>query len=915
MQTSFDRTNLVLLGVFTLFLVSSVSAAWNINVLDQPYSFQNVSNTSDTVQIIELTDGDSTPINESQLTGDSYVRFRYNGSVTDMEWLNNGYWYADFKLNSTGGEIEYEAEGETQSSLIGDSTSETNATRTFNLGNMSVNLMNDFSEPINPERTFDIQINVTDNNGAFEDQADVDFYFTNGTWTSEVYNINNMDDVNNDGQDDHYKNFGLKFDLKYASDYVLHINATNTSSTGYENPYGTQSMVVETLPEIVGEITRLNASTGCDVESFVTECERGTTIGTEFNITSAEAESVNLTLGLKDRDSGMWENQSTTRLNSDGDNLYTGEITVPDINTSKYERKFRLKYNASNGGREEIITREIDYNDFKLVDKSDAITTKGSYRVKLEIRKYFTPQLLTSDRIQSGQVTIDQPSGETLTSFSVDEMDRLPDSGHFKHRINIPLDSETGIYDMTAEVTNLYDVTKSSTFNFNVTEIKQTFTLNEGEEDFERTIDKTGNHTFNVTVENVIDSEVNLSTEISDELEDVVEVNDGENVTLDPEESRNVSIRFEIDSVDEHNGEIKFIDSNANYNNTIDVSIDRPACSYRTGSVCVLGSGLNVSSDERGEITKDFTVRNFGEKNESYDYTFDLSGNITDYASLGTDNTTLNTENDSETVNLTYDVSAPGFYSGTIEVDNEVDTVEIPVSLDSTVEVTSTSIGLPDSIDLGELQDGDSATADVEVENTGDIEITALEFSSEDYTVSADSVSISPGATETVSVEFSEVSSESGQLTVTAETSAESTTETVSVSATLVPDFGEQADEFERRLIDLDSQVSSESEQQTQLNNVQSSISDLRSAYRQGNYDRAETLSSQIQNTLDTVEMEVASSSNSDDPGQSGQDDEGGGIPILPIAAAIFVILLVGFVAYSSIELEPGDPLYNVLGQ
>ncbi len=919
MQTSFDRVNLILLGIFTLFLVSSVSAEWNIAVLDQPHSFQNISNASNTVQVIELTDGDGIPINESQLVGDSRIEYEYNNSIRNMEWLNEGYWYADFKLNNTGGHIEYEAEGETESSLIGDSSNEINDSRTFNLGNMSVNLINDFSDPINPENSFDIKVNVTDNESTFEDQANVDLYFTNGTWTSEVYNVNNMDDENNDGVDDHYKNFGLNFDLKYNSEYILHINATNSSNVDYNDSYGTQSMIVETLPEIRGNIVRLNASSGCNQESFFSECERGTEIGTAFNITSSSAENVNLTLELKNSSSGMWKNHSTARLDPE-DGFYEGEVVVPDINTSKYDKEFRLHYNASNGGREEIVTRVKDYNDFRIVDKSDAVTSKGSYRVKLEIRKYFTPQLLTTDRILDGLVTIDQPSGETLTSFTISEMDRLESSGHFKNRISVPLDAETGIYDMNVEVTNLYNELKSETFSFNVTEVQQTFNLNDGEEDFEQSIDKTGNHTLNVTLENSVSSQTNISTDISGSVEDITEVNNGNNISLDSEESENVSIRFEIDSVEEYDGEIKFMDESANYNRTLEVDITRPSCSYRNRSICVLGGGLNASSDERGDINRDFTAINFGEKGESYDYSFSLSGNITSHADLGSNETTLNTENDSEIVNMTYTVSSPGFYSGNLEIDNQEDMLEIPVSLDSNVEPTDLNIGLSDSVDLGEVEEGGSASADVEVENTGDVEITGLEISSEDYTVSADSVSISPGSMETVSVDFSDIDSESGDLTVTAEGDSDSTSGTVSVSATLIPDYGAQADEFEQRLIDLDSQVSSDSDQQTELNNVQSSISDLRAAYRQGDYDQAGTLSSQIQNSLDTVEMEIASSepdpSSPSQPSQPGQNpDEGGGIPILPIAAAIFVILIVGFVGYSSIELEPGDPLYNVLGQ
>lgn len=920
MVPSLDKNAILLLGVFTLFFVTSASAEWEISVLDQPYSFQNVSNVSNTAQIIELTDSGGTPINESQLVSDSFVQYKYNGSTTDMEWLNNGYWYADFELNHTGGEIEFEAQGETESSLIEDASSEANATRSFNLGNMSVNLINDFSGPVNPEDEFDIQINVTDTvNNTFEDQADLDFYFTNGTWTSEIYNVNNIDDLNDDGVDDHYKNFGLDFDLEYNSEYVLHINATNESNLGYENPYGVQSMAIETFPEIKGNVIQLNASSGCNSESFFTECQRDAEIGTSFNVTSANAENVNLTLEIKDSETQEWENQTRTVL-SENNGLYNGSIEVPDINTSSYDKEFRLKYNATNGGREEVVTRVIDYRDFRINDKSDAKTAKGSYRIKLEISKFFTPELLTRDRINDSSISVEEPSGDTLTTFTVEDMERLEGSGHYKRKINIPLDAEEGIYSMDAEVENLYNETKSETFNFNVTDVRQTFTLNEGEENFEQSIDKTGNRSYNITLQNDLDSETNLSTEVSGDIEEFTEVNEGENITLDPEESRNITLSMNISSVDDYDGEIKFMDREANYNSTLDVEIDHPPCNYRNESVCVLGSNLNTTGDERGEIVKDFTALNYGELNTSYDYSFSLSGNITDYASLEFEETTLNETDDSETVNLTYSVNVPGFYSGTLEVGNSEDNVQIPVSLESNVESTESSIVLSGDIDLGDLREGDSASTELDIENTGDVDVTSLTYESSEYDVSGDSLSISAGSTETVSIDFSEVNTESGELTVTGETSTDPATATVSVSANVVPDYGQKADDYEQRAIDLDSQISSDSEYQTDVNSVQSSISDLRSAFRSGNYERAETLSSDISSTLDNLETEVQSSESEPEPGQGeggpdGDGSSGGGIPILPIAAVIFVLLIVGFVAFTSIEFERGDPLYNVLGQ
>lgn len=918
MQTSFDRSALIFLSILGILLVSPASAEWNIEVLEEPLSFQNVSNTSNTVQIVELTDGDNNSINESQLEGDSYLRYSYNNTTSGMTWLDEGYWYAEFELNNTGGTVEFEADGTTRSSLIGNSGGVVGENRTFNLGNISLDLMNDFSQPINPERTYDIEVNSIDSvNDTFEDQADVEMYITNGSWTSRTYNIDNFNDANGDGLYDSFKNFGLNFDLNYYSTYVLHLTAETNSNVGYENKFGTQSFSFETLPKIEGEVTALNASSGCNNESFFTECERDTKINTEFEITNANAENVNLTVGIWNLTSGEWENYSETRLNQQEDNdIFNGSVEAPDINTSAYDSQFRLEYNASNGGRTTIVHRDIDYRDFRILDKSDAVTGKGPYRVKLEIRKFFTPMILSNSRIAESLVSIEDPNGDQLTSFTVEDMDRLNSSGHFKRKINIPLDAETGIYELHAEVTNIYNRTKSETFNFNVTEVQQTFSIPQNDEDISVSYNKTGIHEFEVTLENGLASQNNLSTEVSGDIEDILTINEGEDIVLESEETRNVSMAFDIDEVDKYSGEVKFMDVSENYNRTVDVELEHPPCNYRNSSICVLNSISTTSLDERGSVTKEFILNNFGEKNQTYNYDLEISGNITEYTDLGKSQTVLTESNDSETLNITYTVSDPGQYEGMLEISNEADMLEIPLMLDANVTPNSVEFSLTDQIDLGDLQEGGSASADIEVENTGDVDIDDLSTSSDEYSVSINSQSISSGSTETLTLEFSEIDSESGEVNVTAQTEEGSISSIVSVSNTIVTDYGERADTLEQRVIDLDSQVEFDSEYQNELNNVQSSISDLRSAYRQGDYQRAETLNSQLENSLNTIEQEVASSSPTTRPGEQTQEpDQSGGIPILPIAAIIFVILIVGFIGYTSVEFEKGDPLYNVLGK
>ena len=900
----------LLVALSLVFLTGLASAAWSIDALNTPYSHLDVSDNTSTVQIVNVTDSNSDPVNRTELENADNTAVNYiypsGGNKVEMSWLDAGYYYAEFDAESLEGDsVTYEIFDSSADGGTIDS-----ASQTLNFGNMTVDILNDFSSPVKFGKTVKMEVNVTDDfNDTHEDQADVSVYFTNGTWTSQVHSIDNHND-----EDLYYFNSEVKLPSEPGSDYVIHANATRNNA-GYNDSYGSQSIAFETLPEIQGEIESLNASSGCNNESFFTECQRDAVIETGFNITESDAENVNLSIEIKNRTSGKWEENTTTELTQE-DGLYTGKITVPDVNTSEYEKTIRLKYNASNQERTEIVKRDLSYRDFRIVDKSNSVTGPGNYAVKLEIRKYFTPELLENSRIKNSLVQVREPSGDLLTSFTVtDDMERKPDPGHYKRTIDIPVSAEKGIYDMIVEVNNTYDEQKTETFNFNVTDIEKTFEINEGEDDFEKTVDKTGNHSFNVTAENMINAENNISTEVSGEIENFTTVNNGTNISLDAEESENITIEFDVDSVDQYSGEIKFMDEEANYNWTMDVALEHTSCDHREETICVTGDDLNASTDESGDIVKEFTVINFGEKDEEYSVSASLSGNVTSYSSLNESSVDLNTENDSRQVELTYSATAPGFYSGTLSLSNSEDTLDIPVSLDSDVEATDAGISISE-VELGELDEGATVTHDVEVENTGDFEITDVEFSSDTYTVSGSADSIAPGDTETVSVEFSNVESDSGTLEVTGQTGSGEVSASTPVTATVVPDYEARASELEQRLLDLDSRVESDSSLQTELNNLQPTISDIKTAYNQGDYERAQSLYRDASTTLDSVERELASQDQqNNNNANTNQTTDNGGFPILPLAAAIFVILLVGFVAYTSIEPEEGDPLYNVLGQ
>lgn len=900
------KKRLLAVTVSALFFISMASASsnWNLNTFGEPYNLLDVSNDSKTVKPVNLTDNDGNYVDESTLENDDAGLFyNYNASrekEVEMQHLAKGFYYAEFRPNHTEGEfIEYELEDDSSGGF------ETNQTEQMNIGNITVEIETDFSGQVDPDRNFDLKVNTTDEaNDTFEDNADTDLYITNITWTSNIV------DLANEEQDTYWKNFGNSFDLAHDSSYIVTANASY-SSASYINPDGSNSMVFQTSPALEGEIEYLNASSGgCNNNSFFDECERGAEIDTGFNVTGSSASQVNLSLMAED-DSGNWHVLEFQELTEE-EGIYNGTVTFPDVNTSKYSDTVRFEYNATGSeGQEFIEARNVTSKSFKVQDRSSTQVDQGeTHDVELLLANYFSLDSLDMSRFDNGSITLEEPDGETFEEFNLSDMTYSSESGLFEYPVSIPGDAETGSYDLHAEIYNIYGEKKALDSAFNVKDVDATFNVTDN---FERDVNKTGTHEYNVTVNSESSSSIELMAEIDGEIENMTQVNDGENITL-PASGKEVELQFNVSSVDDYEGEITLVDTSSNYNQTIDVELEAPECDLRDGSLCIRDTDdgwENVTATETGDVERAVEVMYLGEKNSSIDVDAVTTGEISSYLSVNPVVFSLNQTHDTRQIDLTFSPGARGNFSGEVVFSNG-DEVSLKTWLEANIDSQDQSISVTTSLDLGYLESGGSVTETVEIENTGSSEVESLSVSSIDYDATVESISIPAGESRSVDLTLSNIEAESGSVTLTAETSAGSIERTISITANPVPDYSERVSELEDRIANLESRAESE-ETVSRLEELSLQLSDIESAYNSGDYQAAEQNFNQVQSQLDSIESEIGSSSTGPQTGNTG--GSGGGAPVIPIAVGLFVLLLIGFVAYTSVELEEGDPLYGLLGE
>ena len=135
------------------------AAAFSINPVSEPKDFSTVSPDSQVVQIVELRDDDGDTVNRSRLESNDNLEFYYtvNGTLRDLDYLKEGYYYASFDTNSTGRIITYK--------LIDSSPTsggEINVTENLPAGKLNVNLENNFTGSMEPDQQIDMEATLQD---------------------------------------------------------------------------------------------------------------------------------------------------------------------------------------------------------------------------------------------------------------------------------------------------------------------------------------------------------------------------------------------------------------------------------------------------------------------------------------------------------------------------------------------------------------------------------------------------------------------------------------------------------------------------------------------------------------------------------------------------------------------------------
>jgi gas vesicle protein len=849
--------------------------------------------------------------------------YKYNessGVEEELKYLSSDFWYADFEVNQTkGGKVFYGLEKATGADPEIDNT-----TQELSIGNMSVDIVSGPEGEVDPNETFDIEIEVSNSTDGIEDEAKVEFWATNGTWTSsskyQAYSQPDQDVYDED----------KSFDLSYGSKYVFHAvasEASDANDVGYNNPYGSESYVFETVPELQAEVESLD-STGCTGDVSSVSCDRGADVSVDVNVTSAEADSIGMDVNLVNQ-SGDLENISSVSLSDgDDDGLWEGSFEVPDINTSKYKDYFYLNFSAVNSSVYTNFSQKVGYDDFVIDDLTRPSQNTPGMVVEFGSVYPNSEGLIEDTERFSGYVNVTDSNNSQVTNFSLEDIAK--ESDLYVAEFDLDYNESLAPYSYEIFVENKYGVNESLESNLDVNVVDQTFELYRDEV----SMDVMREQVYNASL-NISGSAQTVSADVGDDISNFTEVNDGSDIDLSSvssSENKTVNLSFNVTDVQDYSSDIVFNDADSNYSLSLDVELDGPDCGYRNGTLCASGD-LDASLDESGDSTsQSFEFNYLGPVSNEATLEPSVNGNISSLTSLDPSSIEVNSGNSSFSFDVNFTASQRGNFTGDIVFTHGDDTLNVPVEFESDIsDGSSGGISLSSQeVSLGYFRSGQDRSADVEVTNNGDSSISSFEVSSEDYEVSSVDLSdltLVAGESSTVTLNFGSVSTESDSVenkTGSVEISGGESSATLSVTANPLPNLKDRANnELNDRKNNLRSRANSSSITQ-RLSDVSSDISDVISHWESEEYEEAKQTYQEVVNALDSIEADISggstggsdSTSTPSDPSGTGNDnDNGGGAPILPIAIVIILLLVIGFVFYTSYVPEEGDPLYGVLGE
>jgi len=445
----------------------------------------------------------------------------------------------------------------------------------------------------------------------------------------------------------------------------------------------------------------------------------------------------------------------------------------------------------------------------------------------------------------------------------------------------------------------------------------------DSESDLEFQIDRAGTYSRDVNLRNFLDVENEVHVEVSEDLESFTNFSDTVYIPAGGDE--NVTFEFEIVPAQSVSGEITFTENETGEDDSTDVSISGPSCVASTQRFCLSTQDwLNVTADERGNFTQSFDIRSIWTEDEPVQVDLEAVGGVSDYITLST--TQVETAG-TETVEIDYSVEDPGNFTGQI-IATADDSLTIPIAINSNVMELDTSMSVsPETLDFGAVPAGENVAETLNLENTGTLELTDFQFSS-DYSISTDDVeSISAGETTETDVTIEEPQNAEGQISIEASSEENNVSETLEVSMNIVKPEEEMTQEIRDTVSDLRSRANS-TEVLDSLLDIESDVTSIQTAYDQGNYAQAQSTYQTAISELESLEITVDNNQNNQNTGgggtqqpsqpqnpsdPSGSDSSGGGLLIFFFL--LVLVLGIGFVLYTSYYPEEGDPLYSLLGE
>lgn len=910
-----NSKRIILLLASLLFLATTAQAItfeyYNIEILDSPQSYDYVSPNSTSHQLVNLT-YDGEPVTPENLDADNGVFFyNYPAASSEnktMEYIKNGIWAAELDTNTSDEDINYTLKNATEESqqIWAENSQLLTASQ------MDLEKVTTINDPVKADKEITFRANLTNvTDDSQISDANVEIRFVNGTYSTEVVNI---------GYNDEDNLYRTSLDIPDHTDqtFIGQLTADKgDQSTSY-------SFRINTKKAIDGFVDYVRSSDqGCMTGDLTSDCEGGANVETGFNVTDDTAQNVELSV-IKQRNDGTEEVHEEISLSrddsiaSDQPGYYTGSFEFPYINRTQYRNQVKLMYNASSDNRRHIVNRTIDYRSFRSnidLEKGYAYQS-GEMKIPLTLERYFSLNTVPEEDIRTLEVNITDSNGDQFTTYSFSNV-TLDTDEQYTETVDIPGDAPIGDYQIDMFIEDIYHANNTLVREFSVRENEQTFELSDNtlEPEFQRT----GQFETTMNITDISGTGLNIVTEVSDDLEDIVEL--PSSFEMDQDEERQLTLEWNISQVQSHTGEIQFTDEDSNYNRTIDVETQSPNCYFQDGNLCSLSDqDINYLMEERTTDETRIEIMNIGEEGSEREVSLSISGNISDYAGVQEEYEF----GDTQTIPINFTPEERGVFTGTLTIDSLDSTLEYNIELDSDVPSGAANADITDNINLGSLVEGESAEAEIEIENIGEVDITNITLSSSTYSIESDTqgMEISPGSTSTVQIDFEDVESDSGELEVTLEALKQST-ETVSVSADVYSDYGTRIDDLFSDIQNLRDETGSQEALST-LDDAETQLDSAEISWESGDYqeavdsyEEADQIYSEAQRTVESESsdpQDPGTSPGGSDPGTQ-QPEDSGGLPIIPIIFITVLLIGGGFVFYESYIPEEGDPLYDVLGQ